>query len=92
MKKDKEYEITRNNKTKSHNPLANVSQTQIQVLKKDKDHRSHQGHSATGLNAIKVSKKNKTNNKDKKNLSHIQCHACKQKSQYANKCPKQLKN
>lgn len=78
------------NKAKSQNPSSANSQPQTQVFKKDKHQESRQGgYPATEVNAIKVAKRDKDKAKD---LSYIKCYTCKQKSHYANKCPKKPKN
>lgn len=92
MKKDKEHETSRNDKTKSHSPPANINQTQIQASNKDKRQESQRVHLVTKVNITEIFKKDKDKNKDKKDLSHIEYHACRQKSYYANKCPKKPKN
>lgn len=57
IKKDREYEITWNDKAKSHTAPANASPTQAQASNNDKCYGSRRDYLATGLNASKVSKK-----------------------------------
>ncbi len=74
-------------KTKSHNPFS-ANQPQTQAFKKRQE--SWWGdYLATRVNATEVAKKDKDKDKD---LSHVKYYTCKQKSHYANKCLKKLKN
>ena len=75
-------------KAKSH-PSSSANHPQTQASKKNKRHGSRQGHLAIEVNATEVAKKNKDKAKD---LSYIKCYTYKQKSHYANKCPKKPKN
>ncbi len=97
-KKDKEdtYQEPQNeaskdkDKAKSHSSSTSANQPQTQAPKKDKRgcRGGQEGHPATGVNAIKVVKKDKAS----KDLSPVECYTCHQKSHYANKCPKKVKN
>lgn len=80
IKKDKEQEITLDDKTKSYNSLANIGQPQTltEVFKKNNRHDSRQGYLAIRVNETEISKKNKNKNKNKKDLSHIKCYTYKQ--------------
>lgn len=93
LKKNKKHETAQNDRARSHSSLTNTNQTKTQTpaCKKNKCQGKYWGHLATKVSTTKVSKKNKDKDKNKKDMSHIKCHACKEKSHYANKCRKKLK-